>query len=294
MGVAWSPPGLATHRRSLLAVLTSNLVLSLWEVERDSSLHTRKWTRMVIINHTLKTYFASQTRNTENEETSIPPASQSQISQNRFQKRRIRSFTWLPPLRRESHKHQDPSKAVPVGPVSRWGHHLLVVTNDINDVVVLRVERKKVLTEQGTVIGKYVIDVLTQVSIHDPARTFNMVHEGSLFASALQSQARVMAISAGPWVHDQASHGGKGGNKSSSKLLLGAVYGSRLTLVDVDVKYVFRDGNMSLSDVEAAPRDDLLVSGVELNKINFTGPLHWISSVRKRGRCLKSMTTNAT
>src|SRR4051812_9221037 len=50
--VAWvqfSPPGIGIHRRSVLAVLTSNLLLSLWETDGSQ----RGWKRTCVVNQLL-------------------------------------------------------------------------------------------------------------------------------------------------------------------------------------------------------------------------------------------------
>ena len=49
--LAWSPPGLAKHKRSVLAVLTSNLLLSLWAPGGDPT-DPEKWERVLLIGDT--------------------------------------------------------------------------------------------------------------------------------------------------------------------------------------------------------------------------------------------------
>jgi len=54
--IAWSPPGLAKHRKCALAVLTANLVLSMWATEgkpQDAS----SWNRRLIVNDALREYY---------------------------------------------------------------------------------------------------------------------------------------------------------------------------------------------------------------------------------------------
>ena len=48
--LAWSPPGLAKHKRSVLAVLTSNLLLSLWAPGGDPT-DSENWERVLLIDH---------------------------------------------------------------------------------------------------------------------------------------------------------------------------------------------------------------------------------------------------
>ena len=67
--LAWSPPGLAKHGRSVLAVLTSNLLLSLWASNSDPT-DLGSWERVSVVNQVL-------------------------LSGSRFQQR-IRSMAWAP------------------------------------------------------------------------------------------------------------------------------------------------------------------------------------------------------
>ena len=48
--LAWSPPGLAKHKRCVLAVLTSNQVLSLWSSKSDMTI-PESWERVCVVNH---------------------------------------------------------------------------------------------------------------------------------------------------------------------------------------------------------------------------------------------------
>lgn len=51
--LGWSSPGLAKHKRSLLAVLTSNHLLSLWASNSDMRL-PESWERVLIVNYAAK------------------------------------------------------------------------------------------------------------------------------------------------------------------------------------------------------------------------------------------------
>ena len=48
--LAWSPPGLAKHKRSVLAILTSNHMVSLWASNSDMTV-PESWERVSIVNH---------------------------------------------------------------------------------------------------------------------------------------------------------------------------------------------------------------------------------------------------
>ena len=51
LSLSWSPPGIAKHKRSVLAVLTSNLLLSLWAPDGDPT-RLEGWQRVLIIDNT--------------------------------------------------------------------------------------------------------------------------------------------------------------------------------------------------------------------------------------------------
>ncbi|KIW24140.1 uncharacterized protein PV07_09872 [Cladophialophora immunda] len=94
VSLSWSPPGLGIYRRSVLAILTSNLILSLWE----SSGRLGVWQRTAIVNQYLP----------------IQPSGD-ETDNSRLQ-RRVRAFRWLPPLL--------PSEE------SGWGCQFLAVADD--------------------------------------------------------------------------------------------------------------------------------------------------------------------
>ena len=106
--LAWSPCGLAKHRRSVLAVLTSNLLLSLWTSYTDPT-DPESWERVMIVNHFLIP---------ENVST---PQKQSRTSQ------RIRSMAWAP-VHPEHAERQTPFSP------RKWGVFLMAITDDENGV----------------------------------------------------------------------------------------------------------------------------------------------------------------
>lgn len=109
--LAWSPCGLAKHRRSVLAVLTSNLLLSLWTSYADPA-NPESWERVMIVNDFLIP---------ENLPT---PEKQSRAS------RRIRSMTWAP-INPEHAERQTPFST------RKWGVFLMAITDDENGVYVV-------------------------------------------------------------------------------------------------------------------------------------------------------------
>lgn len=107
VSLAWSYPGLAKYKRPALAVLTTNLVLSIWESASRPEL-TRSWKRQVVVNRYLQRYFESLDSNT---------------SAELLRKRcRVRSFAWV--------ATED----------WVWNQHFLAVANDCNEIVILKIQ----------------------------------------------------------------------------------------------------------------------------------------------------------
>ena len=102
--LAWSPAGLAKHRRSVLAVLTSNLILSFWASNADPSV-ANSWERVLVVNQAL------------------PPGPRLQ--------QRIRSMAWAPtnPQYVDHFTHFSRKK---------WGIHLIAIADDNNGLYVLK------------------------------------------------------------------------------------------------------------------------------------------------------------
>ena len=103
--LAWSPPGLAKHRRSVLAVLTSNLILSLWACD-SSPADLGSWKRVLVVNKVL--------------------SSESRLEQ------RIRSMAWAP---------TNPQCVDRQTPFSRhkWGIPLIAIADDCNGLYILTI-----------------------------------------------------------------------------------------------------------------------------------------------------------
>lgn len=103
--LAWSPPGLAKHRRSALAVLTSNLILSLWASNANST-HTDSWERILVVNKAL--------------------------SRGSRPQERIRSMAWVP----TDLQHVD--RQTPFS-WRKWGIPLIAIADDSNGLYILKV-----------------------------------------------------------------------------------------------------------------------------------------------------------
>ena len=114
---AWSPAGLGLHRRSVLAVLTTNHLLSLWQSKSDPQ-EPDSWTRVLVVNPTLTI-----------SEASHAPA-------------RIRCMNWAPemsaPDQEVAHKRA-------------WGPFLLIIgVSDEASVRVIEVSSPYTETDQTT------------------------------------------------------------------------------------------------------------------------------------------------
>lgn len=107
VSLAWSPPGLGLYRRPVLAILTSGLVLSIWETDGRLG----EWKRTCVVNQHLRT-------------TDDPE----HVWESRRQ-RRIRAFCWLPPM-------------VSLG-FAQWGPHFLAVADDRAAISIFRMWKNK-------------------------------------------------------------------------------------------------------------------------------------------------------
>ncbi|KAH8690029.1 transcription factor IIIC subunit delta N-term-domain-containing protein [Talaromyces proteolyticus] len=247
--LAWSPPGLGRHRRCVLAVLTSNLLLSFYEADG----RRKTWSRVAVVNHALDAYFRAHAKQHGHGETG-----------SAVRKSRVRAFAWCPPLKREEGD----------GELARWGEQLLVVSTDDNDVVLVRVMRNglKSITED-----QYVLNVVAHIHVNQPGvRKFGMVCGSSLWADALEMRARVLHLSCGPW-RRAVRVDEEGDSVDGSGAMVALVYGSRLQFINVHAAAGESDRDQWVrAHLSMAP--DALFSKLSLDGVNFTGPLQWIPS----------------
>lgn len=118
--LAWSPPGLAKHRRSVLAVLTSNLVVSLWASTSDPTVN-ENWQRILILHNAVQ---KSWERRSLSKHLTMPTGS------SLARKLRVRSMAWAPQIRRRPEKSGNPVE-------TRWGAFLLAVANEDGEIIIL-------------------------------------------------------------------------------------------------------------------------------------------------------------
>lgn len=111
--VSWTPPGVAKHARSALLVLTTSLVLALWECTGRPE-HARSWRRRLVVNKALAVYFRG-----------LHEAQPQTIFTRRT---RVRAFAWASTAPRKSHKDLS---------------NLLAVANDNNEILILCVRLRE-------------------------------------------------------------------------------------------------------------------------------------------------------
>ncbi|KEF60815.1 uncharacterized protein A1O9_02377 [Exophiala aquamarina CBS 119918] len=104
---AWSPSGLGLYRRSVLAVLTSNLILSFWETNGKLG----EWKRTCIVNHHFQ------------------PEPSPESSDDVRLKQRVRSFAWLPPTPELDTNHRT--------------QHFLMIADDTRSISIYAVRKTK-------------------------------------------------------------------------------------------------------------------------------------------------------
>lgn len=109
--LSWSPAGLARYRRPVLAVLTSNHVLSIWEPTSNPRL-AANWSRALIIADEASGDCQPQRQDAQEKERRRSPKS------------RKRAFAW--------------SDACHVGATHIWGAPLLAVSDDADDITIGR------------------------------------------------------------------------------------------------------------------------------------------------------------
>ena len=119
-GLSWSPSGLGRNHRPCLAILTSNLLLSMWE-QGPNPIAEESWERIIIINDVLQSYIQD---NPYRQNTEPDPR---ELLQRR---RRVRAFAWALPFKPSSHTaYWGPTSAV------------LAVANDCSEIFFLLIGR---------------------------------------------------------------------------------------------------------------------------------------------------------
>ncbi|CBF82064.1 predicted protein [Aspergillus nidulans FGSC A4] len=263
-GIGWSPPGLAKYRRSVLAVLTSNMVLTIYAPTNNPA----KWTRIAIVNKSLEIFFHESIENgTPNLRTQ---SFRRDIEDNtaRTRKTNIRSFTWLPPLKVPAKNELYPA------PESRWGFFLLAVTNEDNDMVILQVQPSS--SEQASQYPLRV-NLVSTVSLPTSAGFGPALQFNSLLAKAVRSQVRSLYLSSGPWLYQTEKGDRSGEFPIVATTNVATIQGVNLRVVRLSVNLELRN-----PDSHDEPRYNLTFNASEnvaipvgRTDLAFTGPIRW-------------------
>ena len=254
--MSWSPPGLARFRRSVLAVLTSNLVLSFWEPIGSK----RQWTRVGIVNHVFHQ----------------DPSAPMKVGGEKLRRVNIRSFQWCAPLKVPTPTN-DPNPFPE--PQSRWGIHMLAVATDLNDLALLRVRRSAGMQARSS---PYCVEQVALHPLNQEEIQFPMACPGSLLHGRVQSQARVSSISCGPWIATPSS---RKDDDHSATAIFAAAYGTRLRFFKASVAVRYSSG-----EEKGVPRYEATAELGEhpvtqfaprWNHHRITGPVEWLYTVRQ-------------
>lgn len=213
--LAWSPPGLAMHRRPVLTVLTSNLLLSFWVPASGTSANST-WQRVLVLNNSIKKSYKQMCLSKQIVE---PPTG--------FQRKtRVRSMAWAPQVPRSAEKINSLSME------SRLRRaFLLAVATDDCEVLFLLISSP--YTPHSTLWDSKIVKILRfdkrgnlchstslaqeppgrdseEVNRHDEQAEHCLTEESpktakyrpSLFKSAIRSRLFFENIAWGPWNFD--------------------------------------------------------------------------------------------
>lgn len=213
--LAWSPPGLAMHRRPVLTVLTSNLLLSFWVPASGTSANSR-WQRVLVLNNSIKKSYKQMCLS---KQIMKPPAG--------FQRKtRVRSMAWAP----QAHRSAEKLNSLSTESRSRSAFLLAVATDDC-DVLFLLISSP--YTPHSTSWDSKIVKILQfdkrgnlclapSHAIESSGRDFEEVcrddeqteqfpseespnttkYRPSLFKSAIRSRLFFENIAWGPWNFD--------------------------------------------------------------------------------------------
>ncbi|KAL6702966.1 hypothetical protein ACN47E_010321 [Coniothyrium glycines] len=181
--IAWSSAGLGRHRRCALAVLTSNLVLSIWSADGNPQ-EESSWSRRLIINTAIQNHFDIKTPGSSSSLISTPDERQRLRS-------RVRAFTWAPPV-------SNPKTGSVIGVPLAHDQHIIAITNDANEVALVRVHSPT--TELGAT-PDWDAEVMKLFTIgSESASTLNGSRR---FEDMMEQQNFINSIAWSPWINYQ-------------------------------------------------------------------------------------------
>ncbi|KAG9190266.1 hypothetical protein G6011_08354 [Alternaria panax] len=186
INIAWSPPGLAKHRRCALAALTASLTLSIWSAEGKPQ-EEGSWARQLIVNDALADHF----EDCDDELSHVTVSSKERLRL----RSRIRAFAWAPTL-------PGPESTGVVGTHLLYDRHMLAVSNDDNYLVFLKIESP---TSTLGVERDWRADVLMHESFAPPSDT--IFSRPNVFEDMIKQQRHISHIAWSPWIiYDDSYH----------------------------------------------------------------------------------------
>ncbi|OCL10748.1 hypothetical protein AOQ84DRAFT_288628 [Glonium stellatum] len=243
----WSPPGLVKHRRCALGVLTSNLVLSIWVSESNPRI-AASWRRVLIVNSELERYF-KDLQSTEGKDSEYE-----QVERLRL-RRRVRAFSWSPST-------SDSGPSTTVGSPLNWGTYLLAVSNDNNEIVILRITSPY---DPLSPTKEWLVKAIGHFQVL--GNSSSQVQTPGTFDEYVQQQRFISHLAWSPW-----SGGGSGRHQS----ILAYASNSELRARNI-FGYTQRNGQLSISISES----ETIYQAVNLK---YAGPLRWGPQVDGRDR----------
>lgn len=120
----WSFRGLGRYGRCVLAVLSSNHVLSIWENSAKAG-SSQEWSRVAIVNHALQRHYSERTK--------PPKQTQTEFNEQQIISQRVRSFSWSPSLFDQSGANGS------AAPFTDNGDQFLAVSTENGHILVLRI-----------------------------------------------------------------------------------------------------------------------------------------------------------
>ncbi|KAK3724536.1 hypothetical protein LTR37_001160 [Vermiconidia calcicola] len=122
--LGWSSPGLGRYGRCVLAVLSSNHILSFWECDGKVN-DGANWKRTVVVNHALRRYYNNADQS--DGETEQKERERLRVTQ------RVRAFAWSQTV------HGGLVTSEESIPHAHCGYQLLAVSTEAGDIILLRV-----------------------------------------------------------------------------------------------------------------------------------------------------------
>ncbi|KAF3891466.1 hypothetical protein GTR04_4170 [Trichophyton interdigitale] len=242
ISVAWSAPRLAAYGKCMLAVLTSNLALSLWQAVDGAS----KWNRALVVNHALRKYFKSLAGDNG-------PLLR--------RKQRIRAFSW---------NYFAPNELYTPDYCHTSGINFLIVSNDTNDIVILRVIAPSYGQSASAV-------VLTHYSASSEGICLSRsIEQGSVFSEYTAKRATITRVSSSTWLKKPILGDHGAADLRIWSALIAFTFGSELTILRLDLDTISMNSEITINRIDLLNLEWTL--GHTTTNRDIKGPLHWIET----------------